>query len=84
MVATDGIRFMVGQDETPIPGKQSKVGSVAQLWDDKVFVNKDMLRRRLSLLNKDVHAPDWKAETMVVHSALLKDDATVISTRRRS
>lgn len=83
MIATDGIRFLVGQDETQVPGKCSKVGSVAQLWDDKVFVNKDILRRKLSLLNKDVSVPDWAAQTMVVHSAILKDDTTVMSARRR-
>jgi hypothetical protein len=82
MIATDGVRFMVGQDDAQIPGKSSKVGSISQLWDDKVFVNSDMLRRRLALLNKDVQVPDWVAQTMVVHPAILKDDVAVISVRR--
>jgi hypothetical protein len=84
MVATDGLRFLVGKDDVLVPGKQSKVGPVSQLWDDRVFVNADTIRRRLSLLNKDVSLPDWEAQTMVTHHAILGDDLAVVAMRRQS
>ena len=83
MVATDGIRHIVwGQDEN-IPGKSSKVGGVSQLWEDKMFMNPDIMRRRLYLLSRDVHTPDWVGEAMITHPSILKDDTTVISVRRK-
>ena len=82
MVGTDGVRFLIDKNEDNIPGKLRKIGGIEQLWDDKMFTNSDMMRRTLSLLNKDVHLTDWQGQSMIVCPSILKDDTTVISARR--
>lgn len=83
MVGTDGLRFLLNSEESKVPGKASKVGKISQLWEDKMFLNHDMMRRTLALLNKDVHIPDWQGQSMIVCPSILKDDIAVVSARRR-
>ena len=83
MIATDGVRFLTLSPDRQIPGKTSQVGGIEQLWEDSVFMKPFALQRRLGLLNHDVHIPDWVDKSMIVSGSILKDDATVISIRRR-
>jgi hypothetical protein len=83
MVGTDGVRFLLDADEKLIPGKTRKVGNVSQLWDDRMFVNPDMMHRTMSLLNRDVSVPDFIGQSMITHSSIIKDDIAVVSARRK-
>jgi len=82
MVGTDGLRFMKKSADHNIPGKSRKVGPLSQLWEDKMFINSDIMRRTLSMLNKEVNIPDWVGQSMLPCSSILKDDVAVISARR--
>lgn len=82
MVGTDGLRFMQESSDHNIPGKSRKVGPLSQLWEDKMFINSDMMRRTLSMLNKEVNIPDWVGQSMLPCASILKDDVAVISARR--
>lgn len=82
MIGTDGLRFMQDGAEQNVPGRFRKVGPLSQLWDDRMFVNPDIMRRTLSLLNKEVHVPDWVGQSIIPCASVLKDDVAVISARR--
>lgn len=82
MIGTDGLRFMQEGGEQDVPGKFRKVGPLSQLWDDRMFVNSDIMRRTLSMLNKEVHVPDWVGQSIIPCASILKDDVAVISARR--
>lgn len=49
--------------------------------DDRHFQNRDAIRRRLALLNREVVKPDWNERRMVRQAGLLEDDTTLIVVR---
>jgi hypothetical protein len=56
----------------PIPGRSEDVGPLSQFWtDDAYYENRDMVRRRLAVLNRGRHG------------GLLADDTTLVVVRRK-
>jgi len=69
--------------DRPLPGKTELVGEVSQCWqNDRHFKNPDMVRRRLSLINKDITHLDPQTQHLVKHPGLLPDDTTLVAIRR--
>lgn len=95
-VSNDGLNhFLIGTDgaldlmrnadrKIPSPNKTEMVGPISQFWtEDRYFKNGDALRRRLTLINRDVIHPDWEQRTLNTEYGLLPDDTTMIVGRRR-
>lgn len=84
LVGTDGVQDLIAAADKPLPGKSELVGAIAQFWqEDAYFNNPDQVRRRLSLINRDVTKADWQNRTLERHSGLLPDDTTLIAIRRK-
>jgi hypothetical protein len=83
-VGTDGLEYLVGKEDEPLPGKSKKIGPISQFWtDDSVFKNGDIIRRRLSLMNFDAKTRDRETKEIRLHPSILKDDTTLISIRKK-
>jgi hypothetical protein len=73
VLGSDGAVELDTLAERPILGRQEVVGSLSQFWsDDRFFANTDMVRRRLTVLNRGPHG------------GLLSDDTTLVVVRRRA
>lgn len=84
LIGTDGIGHLICSEEKLIPGKDEPVGPISQFWeDDRYFINPDNIRRRLTLINREVVQPDWDARMLCRQSGHLPDDTTMIVGRRR-
>lgn len=84
LIGTDGVQDLIAAADKPLPGKSELVGTIAQFWqEDAYFKNPDQVRRRLSLINRDVTKADWQNRTLERHSGLLPDDTTLIAIRRK-
>lgn len=85
LVGTDGaadLDALAGADVPGAPGE--RVGPIEQfLTEDRYFRNRDAIRRRLALLNREVSRPLWGERRMHRDPGLLDDDTTVLSLRRR-
>ncbi|MEM8642556.1 MAG: protein phosphatase 2C domain-containing protein [Cyanobacteria bacterium P01_G01_bin.54] len=76
LVGTDGVQDLLKCGDRPLPGKTEPIGDLAQFWqDDRYFNNPDQLRRRLSLINRDVQMPSQQP-------GLLGDDTSLVVVRR--
>ena len=65
--------------------KDELVGPLSQFWsEDRYFKNRDMLRRRLTIANRDVTRADWDERALIIEHGLLPDDTTIITGRRVS
>ncbi|MGK7872822.1 MAG: protein phosphatase 2C domain-containing protein [Xenococcaceae cyanobacterium] len=83
LIGTDGVNDLIEAEARQLPGKQEEVGAIAQFWqEDRYFKNPDMIRRRLSLINREVTKPDWQAQHLVKEVGLLPDDTTLVVIRR--
>jgi hypothetical protein len=61
-----------------------RVGPLHHFWEeDRYFENKDALRRRLALWNREVTRPLWDERRMAREPGLLDDDTTLVVVRRR-
>ncbi|MGB0561929.1 MAG: protein phosphatase 2C domain-containing protein [Spirulinaceae cyanobacterium] len=77
LVGTDGVQDLLNFGDRSLPGKTEPVGELAQFWqDDRYFKNPDQLRRRLSVINRDVQTPSQQP-------GLLSDDTSLVVIRRR-
>ena len=84
LIGTDGAIDLLGLEEVCLPGKTECVGSISQFWEnDRYFKNRDNLRRRLSLINRDIKRFDKCERRLIQTKGLLRDDTTVIVGRRR-
>ena len=84
LIGTDGVSDLIDSQARYLPGKPEKVGAIAQFWqEDRYFKNPDMIRRRLSLINREVTKPDWQSQRLVKEVGLLPDDTTLIAMRRK-
>lgn len=84
LIGTDGVVDLAAVAKRNIPGKQELVGPVNQFWtEERYFTNSDMVRRRLSLINRESIKPDWENKLMLRESGLLPDDTTLITIRRK-
>ncbi|MBL1178022.1 MAG: protein phosphatase 2C domain-containing protein [Pantanalinema sp. GBBB05] len=84
LIATDGVKDLLAVAEQPLPGKRELVGQIEQFWqNDRYFHNPDQLRRRLSLINREVVQPDWEQQQLNRVGGLLPDDTTLIVIRKK-
>ena len=84
LIGTDGVSDLIESQGSYLPGKPEKVGAITQFWqEDRYFKNLDMIRRRLSLINREVTKPDWQSQRLVKEVGLLPDDTTLIAIRRK-
>jgi hypothetical protein len=83
LIGTDGVNDLIEAEDNQIPSKAEKVGEIAHFWqDDRYFCNPDMIRRRLSLINREIIKPDWQNQQLNKQCGLLTDDTTLIVIRR--
>ena len=83
LIATDGVNDLMAAEKMNIPGKQEKIGDIAQFWQqDRYFRNPDNIRRRLSLINREVIQPDWQNHHLHRQPGLLADDTTLVVIRK--
>ncbi len=84
LIGSDGVQDVIAATDSWLPGKQERVGGLAQFWEsDRYFQNPDYLRRRLALMNRDVIQPDWPNQQVRRAGGLLPDDTTMIVIRRK-
>lgn len=73
LVGTDGAADLAAAEERRLPGREERLGPLAQFWeDDRYYRNPYAVGRRLALANRDGDAP-----------GLLPDDTTLVVVRRR-
>ena len=85
LIGTDGVLNLVDSANLCIPGKTETVGDISQFWiDDRYFSNKDMVRRKLFLANRESTKPNWEEKRLVTEKGLLPDDTTLVVIRRRN
>ena len=83
LIGTDGLTDMMRVEEKEIPGQSKLVGPISQFWeDDHLFKNSDIVRRRLSLINRDYLRFDRKTFRPVRANGHLSDDTTLVAGRR--
>ena len=82
LIGTDGVQDLMAIADQPLPGKSEVVGTIAQFWQsDRYFSNPDQVRRRLALINREVHQPDWQTQQVRRAVGLLPDDTTLVVMR---
>ena len=82
---TDGVRELIDVAQQQLPGKQELVGSISQFWqEDRYFTNPDQIRRRLSLINREVTKLDCQTQKLQKTLGLLPDDTSLVVLRRSS
>ncbi len=85
LIGTDGVAGLIDVSEQNLPGKEEKVGPISQFWtDDRFFQNWDMVRRRLSLINRELARPIWQERRIVKEGGLLPDDTTLVVIRKKA
>jgi hypothetical protein len=83
LVGSDGVSYLIDAAEQTIPGKEEKIGSVSQFWeDDGYFLNPFKIGRRLSVINRETRQTDWQNKKVVTFQGPLDDDTTLIVGRR--
>ncbi len=83
LIGTDGVRELMNVAQQQLPGKQELVGSISQFWqEDRYFTNPDQIRRRLSLINREVTKFDRQTQKLQKTLGLLPDDTSLVVIRR--
>jgi Protein phosphatase 2C len=97
LVATDGLRDIIRNENNLIPGQKKLVGPVSQFWtEDSYFKLKTGLHRQLTVINRDRYRAELVEESaqlgpkiytkydtrLIKHLGHLCDDTTIISVRR--
>lgn len=83
MLGTDGVKDIEASVEKMVPGKEELVGPLSQFWTEDVFYkNSDSMRRRLTLMARDVSKMDRTTHRLRRHVGLLPDDTTIVAGRR--
>ncbi len=83
LIGTDGAAEWDRLEDQTLPGKGERVGPLSQFWsDDCYFSNRDALRRRLAILNREAISLDRNAGRIVRRPGLLGDDTTLVAIRR--
>jgi hypothetical protein len=84
LLGTDGTADLADLAEARLPGSAELVGPLRRFWeDDRHFENRDALRRRLALVNREVSRPNWAERRVEREGGLLCDDTTIVVARRR-
>ncbi len=82
-IGTDGAIDLAAAKSFPMPGRDQPVGALDQFWtEDRYFTNRDRLRRRLALMNREVVSADWDAQRLDRTRPLLPDDTTLVVLRK--
>ncbi|NEQ99999.1 MAG: protein phosphatase 2C domain-containing protein, partial [Cyanothece sp. SIO2G6] len=85
LIGSDGIGDWGAIAQHPLPGKSELVGDLSQFWcEDRYFKNPDMVRRRLTLINRESVKADWSQQQLIKTGGLLPDDTTLVVLRRSS
>jgi hypothetical protein len=85
LIATDGLQYFIDAEEKNMPGQKLPVGPVSQFWtQDAYYTNSDLLRRKLSVCNRDHIYYDKDKECLKSENGLLSDDLTLIVGRRKN
>lgn len=84
LLGTDGLSDLIAVAEKPLPGRSDLVGDIAQFWQgDRYFRNPDQVRRRLTLINRDIARFDASSGQWRRQAGLLPDDTTLVVIRRK-
>lgn len=84
LIGTDGVADLIKTAEKKMPGKKEFVGQVSQFWqEDRYFKNPDMVRRKLTLVNREVVKVDQKNNQVIREIGLLPDDTTLVVIRKK-
>jgi len=88
LIGTDGTADFINKPNKNIPGKKELIGPISQFWqENRYFNNKDMIRRKLALANRDSvkYLKDNLGNISGVHkeNGLLPDDTTMVVIRRK-
>jgi hypothetical protein len=79
-IGTDGVVDLINAAEKSIPGQNTIIGPLENIWTDKTYItNPFWLQNRLSLYNTAKAKRD-SDNSMVIHKGLLQDDTTIILT----
>jgi hypothetical protein len=79
MIGSDGVNDLIASADKHMPGKTELVGPISQFWnEERFFSNPDQIRRRLSLINREVNRPNWNERRMERFVGHLPDDTTLI------
>lgn len=82
LIGTDGVTHLCAACERTIPGSTENAGELRQFWEaDAYFSNPDAIRRRLSVINREVKR--FEEGAVVLHPGLLRDDTTLVVLRRK-
>lgn len=82
LIGTDGVVELIAAANRKIAGKDEVVGPLAQFWtDDRFFRNPDIVRRRLTVINRE--SVRLENGALVREPGLLPDDTTLVTIRRR-
>ncbi|MEB3232521.1 MAG: protein phosphatase 2C domain-containing protein [Leptolyngbyaceae bacterium] len=83
LIGSDGVGDWGAIASQPLPGKSERVGNLSQFWcEDRYFKNPDLIRRRLSLINRESIKADWAQQQLIKLGGLLHDDTTLVVMRR--
>ena len=84
LLGSDGVSDLMEVAQQPLPGRSEMVGDIAQFWqDDRYFRNPDQVRRRLTLINREVTTLNPQSQQCLRQPSLLPDDTTLIVIRRK-
>jgi hypothetical protein len=84
VIGTDGAEDLAAVADRTVPGKAEGVGPLSQFWtDDGYFRNPDLLRRRLTQVNREAVKADPGEGGLKREPGLLPDDTTLVVIRRR-
>ncbi|MFH0873436.1 MAG: protein phosphatase 2C domain-containing protein [Candidatus Komeilibacteria bacterium] len=85
LLGSDGVSDLLACETETLPGKTDLVGPLSQFWsDDSYFRNRDLVRRRLSLINREHLQLDRNKADFVRQAGHLPDDTTLIAIRNRT
>ena len=85
LLGTDGAGDLQEVAARNLPGATEPIGPLSQFWlDDRYFKNRDAIRRRLAMANREISRPIWAEQRVAKEGGLLPDDTTLLVLRRKS
>ncbi len=84
IIGTDGVNDLIAATGRTLPGKNIPIPPIHQFLEDRYFQNPDLLRRQLTLMNREVTKPNWQEHHLIKETGLLPDDTALIIIRKQS
>jgi len=83
LIGTDGVMDLINSNGKKIPGKIELVPEIEYFWEEELFFkNPDLLRRKLSLINKDSvkykRNSEGLVQDVIKENGLLEDDTSML------